>query len=450
MRKTLFLLLVILLQAAMNVSAQSGPPAGEAPQGAPAMDQLTSDLDMRHVQSAIMVSINKMDQNKIDKLNRTASSYRSSTRGVGQDIANAMLQGGITGIVNVVSNEIINLMQIRSKQKREWNEMRQRECLFVDSLQSVAGQSDFYGRQSSYGPMDPSDMQFDGITLNAVQGGQEVFSMVCHIDTTRLDHMFLHSKFYLIIDSLAFNPYKSFLPNMGANRITRAQTDEMTRDERDYWETISHFNFGEQQSPTLNVQIDIYSSWINDLTEVFDNVRLGSFTMELPIRENELTDSMYIYSRREALAKRKPTIDLSGDCFVIPRSYMPVSYDRPSWGTGEYKMKIIFTERCRYNPDGHRAQNWRRDYKQLKKMQNHGKEENAYLNELITTFRDNRFAILKATYLPALTKGASYVKFGQSTGMPAAGGAAGGMGGASGAGGGGNMGGGTGGMDKKP
>ena len=66
-------------------------------------------------------------------------------------------------------------------------------------------------------------------------------------------------------------------------------------------------------------------------------------------------------------------------------------------------------------------------------MQNHGKEENAYLNDVITTFRDNRFAILKATYQPGLTKGASFLKFGQSTSIPA-GGAGGGMGGATGGG----------------
>ena len=32
-----------------------------------------------------------------------------------------------------------------------------------DGLQSVKGQSDFYARQSNYGPLDPTDMNFDGI-----------------------------------------------------------------------------------------------------------------------------------------------------------------------------------------------------------------------------------------------------------------------------------------------
>ena len=314
--------------------------------------------------------------------------------------------------------------------------MRQRECTFVDSLQSVKGQNDFYGRPSSYGPLDPSDMQFDGITMSSIHDGEEIFRMVCHIDTSRLSHLFLHSKFYLVIDSLVFYPYKSYLPNMSACQVTQQDLDNMNAEERDYWETISNFDFEEQQSPTVKVQLDIYSSWINELVQVYNNVKLGSFSIDIPISKKDLTNSVYIYDRQATIAAGKEPLNINGDCFVVPRSYMPVSYDNPSWGTGEYKIKAIFSQNCRYNPKGKRAQNWHRDYKQLKKLMSHGKRNNEYLNDVITTFRDNRFTILKATYQPALTKGASFIKIGQSSNSPAGGMGAGGASGAGAAGGG--------------
>ena len=379
--------------------------------------QLSKDIDISRTESLFYMSANVMDDGKRDKLNQIANAYRSTTRGLLSDFGNAMLQGGMTGIVNVVGNEIINLLQIRSKQKRAWTEMRQQECLFVDSLLSVAGQRDFYANPSSYGPLDPTDMQFDGITLIASRHGQEILNMVCHIDEDRLDHIFRHSKFYLVIDRLTFYPYRSFLPNMGALRISSRQEDleGLTQDERDYWTTISHFDFNEYQSPRIRVDIDLFSSWINDLAQVFHDVKLGSFNVEIPFKDGDLTDSVYIYSRQQAIATGRPLLTMNGDSFVVPRSFMPVSIDRPSWGTGEYKVKMTFTEQCRYNPDGMRARDWRRDYKQLVKMQNRGKGKNEYIQELVTTFRDNRFAILKATYQPALIKVGSMVKIGESS-----------------------------------
>ncbi len=427
--KKILLLCITLLMSAGTHQAMAQPqqaPGAERPATSNAdFNQLSKDIDISRTESLFYLSANVMNDGKREKLNRIADAYRSTTRGMLSDFGNAMLQGGMTGIVNVVGNEIINLLQIRSKQKRAWMEMRQRECLFVDSLLSVAGQRDFYAKPSSHGPLDPSDMQFDGITLIASRHGQEILNMVCHIDEERLDHIFLHSKFYLVIDSLTFYPYRSFLPNMGAHRINARQEDlgGLTQDERDYWTAISHFDFDEYQSPRIKVDIDLFSSWINDLAQVFHDVKLGSFNVEIPFGAKDLTDSVYVYSRQRALREGQPLLTMNGDCFVVPRSFMPVSIDRPSWGTGEYKVKMTFTEQCRYNPEGMRARDWRRDYKQLVKMQNHGKGKNEYIEELVTTFRDNRYAILKATYQPALTKGAAMVKIGQSaSGMPAMGG----------------------------
>lgn len=399
MIKKMLLIVCAVLLGTKVVYAQPGQPRGGlAKSNAGLMD----GLDMGQMETSFVLNINTMNEQKKEKLNRVAANYRSHNRSVLSNMGKAMLAGGVASVVNVIGTEIINLTQVRSKQHKAWMEMRQKECTFVDSLQSVKGQSDFYGKQSVYGPLDPSDMNFDGITLCANRNGEEVLHMVCHIDTTRFDHLFLHSKFYLVVDSIVFHPYRSFLPNLKANRITKPKHGA-SQDEIDYWNTISHFSFAEQGNPTVSLRMDIMSSWINELVQVYQDVKLGSFTVNIPIKESDLRDSVYVYSRKEALAKHSPTIDVSGDCFVVPRSYMPVSANSPSWGTGEYKMKVIISENCRYNPTEGRSRNWHRDYKQLVRMQNNGKANNEYITDIVTTFRDNQNTILKATYTPVLS-----------------------------------------------
>lgn len=376
---------------------------------------IMTDIDMNNMETSFTLNINSMDEEKKEKLNRVAANYRSRNRSILSNIGNSMLAGGVAAVVNVIGTEIINLTKVRSRQHKAWLEMRRKECTFVDSLQSVKGQSDFYGRQSNYGPLDPSDMNFDGFTFCANREGKEVLRMVCHIDTTKFDHLFLHSKFYLVVDSIVFHPYRSFLPNLKANRISRPHANA-SQDEIDYWNTISHFSFNEYQQPAINIKMDVFSSWINELVQVYQDVKLGTFSVNIPVNEKELNDSVYVYSRNKAIAENRPTININGDCFVVPRSYMPVSANNPSWGTGEYKMKVVLTENCRYNPKEGRSKNWHRDYKQLVRMQNNGKAKNEYLNDVVTTFRDNGNTILKATYTPALNSLPSILGIGTTTG----------------------------------
>lgn len=437
MKTRLLLIASALVFGLCIITAQ--PPQSKQMPGTPD-GGLMDGINMNGMETSFMLNINPMNGDTRDKLNRVASNYRSRNRSVMGDLGMSMLSGGVAAVVNVIGTEIINLTQIRSKQKKAWEAMRQKECMFVDSLQSVKGQSDFYGRQSTYGPLDPSDMNFDGITLKANRGGKEVLKMVCHIDTTKFDHIFLHSKFYLVVDTIIFYPYRSFLPNLKANHIDQPRKGKASQDEIDYWNTISQFSFLEHQSPMINVSMDIYSSWINELVQVYQDVKLGSFSVNIPIKENELTDSVYFYSREKAIAEHRPTINIDGDCFVVPRSYMPVSANNPSWGTGEYKMKVVLSEKCRYNPKEGRSKNWHRDYKQLVRMQK-GKAENEYWNDIVTTFRDNKNTILKATYTPALNMGVK--ELGLST-------SAGGAGGAGGAGMSGGMQGGAGGQSGMP
>ena len=79
-------------------------------------------------------------------------------------------------------------------------------------------------------------------------------------------------------------------------------------------------------------------------------------------------------------------------------------------------MKVVLSEKCRYNPKEGRSKNWHRDYKQLVRMQNKGKAKNEYLSDVVTTFRDNKNTILKATYTPALNSLSTIIGIGSSAG----------------------------------
>lgn len=399
-------LFITMLISIASISAFSQPKQGGDAHPMPQTGEISlpASLDGMMQENKFIVDINPMTTEKRRHLDRMASRYRENSRSVLTTLGKSMMIGGVTSAINVLTTELVNLTKVRKNQKQKWMEMRNKECVFIDSLCSVNGQRDFYRLPSSYGPLDPSDMNFDGITFRASRGGKDVLRMVCHLDTTRLAHLFLHSKFYLVLDTLEFHPYQSFLPNLSANRVTGPDA-KASDDEKAYWNTISHFDFAEQKDPKLKIRLDFSSSWINEAVQVHRDVFLGSFDIEIPVKEDHLTGSVYFYSRQQALAEGKPTIDVKGDCFVVPRSYMPVSAQNPSWGTGEYKLKVVMSETCRYNPDGKRAKNWHDDYKQLVRMQNNGKASNEYWTSIKSAVIDNSTTILKSTYTPLVSYG---------------------------------------------
>ena len=399
-------LFITMLISIASISAFSQPKQGGDAHPMPQTGEISlpASLDGMMQENKFIVDINPMTTEKRRHLDRMASHYRENSRSVLTTLGKSMMIGGVTSAINVLTTELVNLTKVRKNQKQKWMEMRNKECVFIDSLCSVNGQRDFYRLPSSYGPLDPSDMNFDGITFRASRGGKDVLRMVCHLDTTRLSHLFLHSKFYLVLDTLEFHPYQSFLPNLSANRVMGPDA-KASDDEKAYWNTISHFDFAEQKDPKLKIRLDFSSSWINEAVQVHRDVFLGSFDIEIPVKEDNLTGSVYFYSRQQALAEGKPTIDVKGDCFVVPRSYMPVSAQNPSWGTGEYKLKVVMSETCRYNPDGKRAKNWHDDYKQLVRMQNNGKAGNEYWAIIKSAIMDNSTTILKSTYTPLVSYG---------------------------------------------
>lgn len=273
---------------------------------------------------------------------------------------------------------------------------------------------------SSLGALDPSNINFDGISMRGTRDGKEVLFMSCHIDTTRLDHMFQHSKFNLVLDTLIFHPYQCHLPNLLANGIRMMEGETTERD--------NSFSFDERQNLSIGMEMTLSSSWINEAVMVMDNVELGKFKLNINIEQG---NPVFIYSRKQieqnrtmGLGRDTTYIQIEGDCFVVPRSYMPISGGKRMWGTGEYNIKVKMRETCQFVRDEDRnkkMKQWYKDYKQLRKMQKKGSQVEEYIK---TVWRQNGNTLVKQILKQGLNTGLKAVGIGQTSsgggGMPGA------------------------------
>lgn len=368
------------------------------------------------------ITVNEMPasrKNRITDYVEIIQEQGGETRSVVSDILLSAGQAGVGVLIDVVTTQVVQLINLRNEQKREWHAMIERECNYTDSISSVKGLQDFYSDVSRRGPLDPSNINFDGISVRGMKDGHEVLYLSCHIDDNRLDHLFQHSKFYLVVDTLAFYPYASHLPNLGANNIYLRQGEKTERD--------NSFSYDERENLTVGMDLTLSSSWINQATMVMNNVELGHFSLEVPIPAHT---EVFIYSKaridrnrklpreiKNKLSKQDTTyIDINGDSFVVPRSFMPINADNQMWGTGEYSLKVKFRESCRFSynsPDNKKAKNWHQDYKQLKKMRKTGSEFGAFLR---TIWTQNGNTLIKTLVKSGITKAAEEGKLVRGTG----------------------------------
>lgn len=398
MNKRIFLFFSTLC---LCIMAQAQPESG-----------LSGALMMEEVDNW-QISVNTMDSGCRDRITSVVDRMQANgaTRSVAGDILKAMGYGGITAAVDIVATEVINLAKYRKQQKQKWMQMIQQENNYTDSLMYVSGVKDFYSETSGYGALDPSNINFDGISLRGMRNGDEVVFISCHIDTTRLDHLFQHSKFHLVVDTVAFNPFKCHLPNLAANGIRMMKDDKNGRD--------NSFKFSEREHLTIGMELSVYSSWINEAVMVQKDVLLGTFKMNVRIPDNVQS---YHYSRAEALRENKELVEMEGDCFVVPRSFMPISATERMWGTGEYNLKVKFRESCQFSQDAttnEKLKHWEKDYKQLRAMQKNGSQANEYFS---TLWKQNGATLVKTMVKQGLNSGlqsAGILPAGSSGGMSA-------------------------------
>lgn len=370
------------------------------------------------------VAVNTMDpalRRRISEVAHDMQQQPGADRSILGDILKGTGFAAVSSLIDVVTTETVNLLKYRKEQKRKWMQMIQNECNYTDSLQDVKGLNDFYNAPSAVSALDPSGMNFDGISIRGMRGGQEMLYISCHIDTTRIEHLFRHSKFYLVVDTIAFYPYACHLPNLTANGIRQSR---MKGDERGQSRDNS-FSYSERTGLSVGMDITLSSSWINEAVMLMQNVQLGKFRLNIRIPDGT---QLYTYSRKAVEQHRRDhdttdttLVDMEGDCFVVPRSYMPMAGGVRQWGTGEYRMKVLFRESCQFSADAtnnEKLRHWHRDYKQLRRMQHKGNEAAEYLR---TVWQQNGNTFTKTLIRQALTTSAQAAHLTQTAGAGAVG-----------------------------
>lgn len=365
------------------------------------------------------VNVRQMPASTRAEITETMSKLKGTDedRGIISDVGKAVGMGLVSGLVDAVVSETFNLVQYRKKQKQEWIRMIQNENNYTDSITSIKGLKDFYNANSHRGALDPSDINFDGIEIRGMRNGQEVIYMSCSIDRDKLDHLFRHSKFNLVLDTLAFYPFQCHLPNVTANGIRTMR--ELKKGKAEVkGDTIirpgvggNGFSFEERNNLRVGIDFSLYSSWINQAVQVHKNIELGNFKFTINIPDNV---RVYTYSRKDVVneSKKIPAggereqflnhhlLAVEGDCFVVPRSYMPLDNGQPMWGTGEYDIKVKFRESCQFADNSEKAKHWREDYKRLRQMQNRSGEVQEYFQTLWNQYGNK---LVKASYKTALS-----------------------------------------------
>lgn len=279
----------------------------------------------------------------------------NNSRGLGMDMftagANALLgigTGYISSAMDLSVNFIGQLVTKNAEQRKSWEEAVKKENEYTAQINTIAELNDFYDSISFDGPMDPKGMRFNGIGCLKMHDKDTSFFMSCHINKDKIYRIVNHSKFELVLDTLVINPFKSNLPNTNLD---------------------IPFSFEQRGSFTLNISINLTSSWMDQLPQMNKDQVLGSFSLNIPISKADLdSDGIFRYAR---VGEDEPKYNILGESFIVPRSYMSIRDNenrmRHTWGTGEYKLSMVIVEKCGISKEY--QDNWKKDYKLRKSLQ---------------------------------------------------------------------------------
>lgn len=365
------ILLIVMLLTTFWATAQA--PANSTP-----VDEQT-DISTSLARSSLQLDINTISSEQASQINSFFSEHRDG-RGFWLSMGTALLGTLINSTSSITIDEIMKITQIRKNQKEEWDRMIDNECSYSESISYINNLTDFYSEGSRNGALDPAGLRFNGFTLNTQKYGEDVLRFYCHVNTDEdgLNEIFNHSKFRLVLDSMYFYPYRCHLPNMTANFI-------FPDADKDYGRN-TQFSFKDRENLMVDLNFTITSSWYNEAIILAKDVELGSFNIQIPINEEYLTDSVFIYKKDQPGTK---PLTIAGDCFIVPRSYMSMPDGTSYWGTGEYNVQVTVSEEC--NISDEIRENWHKDYKRLKRM----KKENRIGTYFVNLYEQNGTSVMR-------------------------------------------------------
>ena len=260
--------------------------------------------------------------------------YRKSAGDIFSDAAGRAM--------NVAVNYAVE--NVRSK-RGKWENAVNKECRFSKNLKMVSEIHHFYNELSTIGPMDPTGIVFDGFTCSQdIKVGDEtqnVFSVVCKVRTDSLGIRSItsDSRFLLYVDEVAFNPYLCDIPN----------------DSLDNVDFRIPFDFQKRKDLKLKIRATISSSWMNQVLQITRDQVLGTFDIEIGIDpeyiETDGTGASVFRYKYAPGNKANRLVKVTGDSFIVPRSYVASNVDGDTWGMGQYKVDLVISESCSINRD---------------------------------------------------------------------------------------------------
>jgi len=281
---------------------------------------------------------------------------------IAKSYGTVFVQKSVSAMTNLISMTI-RLAQKNKRDREEWLRTANQQCHFQHRLSSEVFIDDFYYLPSNNGALDPMNMKFTGFgcistlrptafppdkklgnhdTCKSDKQSLEVqqalsdtnelleFYFLCRLrdDSIGLSRIANHSKFEVEIEQLVFDARHSCLPNDSVSG-----------------QRLKPFDFKGRKEFVFNLNVKIFSSWVNEAIMLFDNQQIGEFNITARIDSNDLNDDyLFVYDPE----KHGDKVSITGESFMVPRSYTGTAKS-PSWGTGQYRLEVTIHENCLVN-----------------------------------------------------------------------------------------------------
>ena len=396
--KSLMAVMLAVVLGAGGTYAQSAPGIrGEGPQ-----KQKTVKGQRKY-----KLVVNEGNDSTVAEFNRGLESMRGnlSNRGFLDNLAGLYKKSAAGQAVSITSNLLnfgLNAIISATKSKKpEWEKAVRGECTFVRRLPMQMEILDFYRQPSTNGPLDPTDMNFNGfgckqfieyVDPDGNVNEEEVFYVTCKVKTgpEGKARMLNHSKFEMEIDTLRFNYALCDLPNDSLGMATDKRIG---------------FSFDNRKDLKFVVNAAITSSWINQALMVFNDQPLGSFEIVASIDPKYIdSDGVFRYYADRDRNSGKD-VRISGECFLVPRSYVGSSDMKniqDSWGTGQYKVEMKVSEVCKINEryymtaDGKDNNKWKEEWALIKKRKKQPSIWQQLLGVVSSQYKDSKWVTVLA------------------------------------------------------
>ena len=281
---------------------------------------------------------------------------------IAKSYGTVLVQKSVSAMANLISMTI-RLAQKNKLDREEWLQTANQQCHFQHRLSSEVFIDDFYYLPSINGALDPMNMKFTGFgcisTLRptafpmdnkvadhdtrslgkqskeapkALSDTTELleFYFLCRLrdDSVGLSRIANHSKFEVEIVQFVFDARHSCLPN-----------DSLSG------QKLKPFDFKGRKDFVFNLNVKVFSSWVNEAIMLFDNQQIGEFNITAKIDSSDLNeDYLFVYDPE----KHGDKVSVTGESFIVPRSYTGTA-NSPSWGTGQYRLEVTIHEDCLVN-----------------------------------------------------------------------------------------------------